>query len=114
MSRGSRSTCRWSRNCAPSSAADPQSVAASLRRDGLLVVLVATEDVTGVLAEEALDALAELLGPLDVDLLHAVRAVGLARHRREARDRRGLLVVVRDVGDQVADHREGAHRRDRD
>src|SRR5579875_3908326 len=33
-----------------------------------LVLLVVTDDVTGVLAEVALDALAELLAALDVDL----------------------------------------------
>ena len=42
-----------------------------------LVLLVVTDDVADVLAHEALDALAELLAPLDVDLLHAVAALGL-------------------------------------
>ena len=51
---------------------------------------------------------------LDVDLRHPALAVGVARRRRERRQLLGLLVVERDVGDQVADHREGAHRRDRD
>src|SRR3954470_4941780 len=44
-----------------------------------LVLLVVTDDVAGVLAEVALDALAELLRALDVDLLHPVVAVGVAR-----------------------------------
>ena len=43
-----------------------------------LVLLVVADDVADVLAEEALDALAELLAPLDVDLLHAVAAGRLA------------------------------------
>src|SRR5690349_8858328 len=38
--------------------------------ESLLVLLVVTDDVAGVLAEEALDALAELLSALDVHLLH--------------------------------------------
>src|SRR6478735_3627024 len=79
----------------------------------LLVALVVTHDVAGVLAEEALDALAELLRPLDVDLLHPVLARRQVR-RGEGRDLAGLRVVERHVGDEVADHREGAERRDRD
>ena len=47
--------------------------------EGRLVLLVVTDDVAGVLAEEALDALAELLRALDVDLLHPVVAVGVPR-----------------------------------
>src|SRR5215207_7653615 len=39
-----------------------------------LVLLVIAHDVAGVLAQEALDALAELLRALDVDLLHPVVA----------------------------------------
>src|SRR6476660_7253372 len=46
--------------------------------EGLLVLLVVTDDVAGVLAEEALDALAELLAALDVDLRHPALAVGVA------------------------------------
>ena len=65
----------------------------------------------GVLAE-ALDALAELLAALHVDLLHAVLAGGDALGRRGRRDLAGLLVVERDVGDEVALHRERAQRRD--
>ncbi len=39
-----------------------------------LVLFVVAHNVAGVLAQEALDALAELLRPLDVDLLHPVVA----------------------------------------
>src|SRR6478672_1675368 len=77
--------------------------------EGRLVLLVVAHDVAGVLAQEALDALAELLAALDVDLRHPALAVGIARGRRERRQLPGLLVVERDVGDQVADHREGPH-----
>ena len=42
--------------------------------EGGLVLLVVADDVAHVLAQVALDALAELLAPLDVDLLHAVAA----------------------------------------
>ena len=51
---------------------------------------------------------------LDVHLHHPALAVGVSRLRRERRDLLGLLVVERDVGDQVADHRERPHRRHRD
>ena len=42
-----------------------------------LVLLVVADHVAHVLAHEALDALAEFLAALDVDLLHPVGAVGL-------------------------------------
>ena len=44
-----------------------------------LVLLVVADDVAGVLAQEALDALAELLAALDVDLLHPELAAGVVR-----------------------------------
>src|SRR6478736_1077630 len=77
----------------------------------LLVVLVVTHDVAGVLAEEALDALAELLRALDVDLLHPVVAGRHPLGRGERRDLAGLRVVEGHVGHEVADDREGTHRR---
>ena len=43
---------------------------------GGLVLLVVADHVADVLAHEALDALAELLAALDVDLLHPVAVVG--------------------------------------
>ena len=79
-----------------------------------LVLLVVTDHVAGVLAQEALDALAELLAPLHVDLLHAV-VTGLEPGRRcERRHLARLLVVEGHVGDEVADDRERAQRRDGD
>src|SRR6202046_2385195 len=78
-----------------------------------LVVLVVADDVADVLAHEALNALAELLAALDVDLHHAIAALGL-RPGLEGGDRLGHLVVERDVGDEVANDREGLHRRHRD
>ena len=48
-------------------------------REGRLVLRVVADDVADVLAEEALDALAELLAALDVLLLHAPGAVRLLR-----------------------------------
>jgi hypothetical protein len=55
--------------------------------EGRLVLLVVTYDVAGVLAEEALDALAELLPALDVDLRHPALAV---RRRAGGLERREL------------------------
>ena len=77
--------------------------------------LVIPKDVTHVLAEETLDALAEFLHALDVHLLHApgaVRRVGLAR--LEGLDLLLHTEVPGDVGDEVSDRREGVHRLDRD
>ena len=45
-------------------------------RPGERPLLVVADDVTHVLAEEALDALPELLDAIDVLLLHPPRAVG--------------------------------------
>ena len=78
-----------------------------------LVVLVVADHVADVLAHEALDALAELLAPLHVDLHHAVAALGLGT-RLEGGDGLGHLVVEGDVGHQVADDRERLHGRHRD
>ena len=52
----------------------------------LLVVVVVSDHMAHVLAEEALDALVELLDAVDVDLLHPVRAVGFRRYRVERRN----------------------------
>ena len=41
-----------------------------------LFVFVVAEHVADVLTQEALDALVELLTPLDVDLLHPMCAIG--------------------------------------
>ena len=68
---------------------------------GGLVLLVVTDDVADVLAKEALDALAELLGPVDVELRHAVGAVRGAGSRRERGDLLRHREVERDVGDEV-------------
>src|SRR6185503_19783151 len=62
----------------------PGGGAAGAGRLGLERGLVAVaQDVADVLAQEALDALAELLHPVDVFLVHAVGAVGVARPRLE-------------------------------
>src|SRR5690606_15330865 len=63
---------------------------------------------------EALDALAELLRPLDIDLLHPVLAGGQVGRWRERRYLARLLVVEGHVRDQVTDDRERPQRRDGD
>src|SRR5258708_3771486 len=78
--------------------------------EGRLVLLVVADDVAGVLAEEALDALVELLDPVDVLLVHPARAVGLLRLRLERGGLFGLLVVERSGGPDVLADREGLHR----
>ena len=72
------------------------------------------QHVADVLAQVALDALPELLHAIDVFLVHAVLAVGVARARLERRDALVLLVVPGDVGDEVLDHRERLERLDGD
>src|SRR5947208_2345375 len=83
-------------------------------RERALVLLVIADDVTDVLAQEALDALVELLDAIDVLLHHPVRAVGLRWLDAQRRHLPGLDVVVGDVGDEVADGRKAADRRHRD
>jgi len=79
-----------------------------------LLVVVVTNHVAHVLAQEALDAPVELLNAIDVLLHHPVRAVGLRRLEAERRHLLGLVVVEGHVGDEVADQREGPDRRHRD
>src|SRR5438094_2427295 len=76
-----------------------------------LVVLVVADDVAHVLAEEAFDALVKFLHALDVFLVHPALAVRILRLRLERRDGLRLLIVERDVGHEVLDHREALHRR---
>src|ERR1035438_9248897 len=75
-----------------------------------LVLFVVPDDVADVLAQEALDALAELLSAIDVLLEHAISAFG-HRRREECRHALGHLKVERDVGHEVTDDGEGLHRR---
>ena len=77
------------------------------RADEFVVQPMVAQDVTDVLAKEALDALPELLNPLGVRLRHPPRAVlGVGRARLERLDPFLDVVVPRDVGDEVADRRE--------
>jgi hypothetical protein len=83
--------------------------------DELVVQSVVPQDVADVLAEEAFDALAKFLDPIDVRLTHApgtVRRVG--RACRERRDRFFHLKIPRDVSDEILDERKRAHRLDCD
>ena len=81
----------------------------------LVVQMVVAQDMADVLAEVALDALAEFLDAVDLALLHAPGAVcGIGLARLERLDPRLDLVVPRDVGHEVPDQREGPHRLDRD
>src|SRR6266436_768033 len=77
--------------------------------EGVLARLVA-QDMADVLAQVALDALAELLHPVHVLLHHAVRPRGRSRPRPERRDPLVLLVIPGDVRHQILDDREGLHR----
>src|SRR6266571_2232540 len=81
--------------------------------EGLLAPVIA-QHVADVLAQEALDAFAELLHPVDVPLHHPILSVGIARPRSKRRDPPVLLVVPGDVGHQVLDDREGLDRLHRD
>ena len=72
-----------------------------------LVFLVVTYYVAGVLAQPALDALAELLRAFHVWLVHGERGHRLVGRRAERRDLARLLVVEGDIRDEVLDDREG-------
>ena len=72
---------------------------------------VIAQDVTHVLAEEALDALAKLGDAVDVRLANRPVRVGLWRERW---DPFVDLVVPGDVGDEVADDWKGSQRLDYD
>src|SRR5262249_35162843 len=77
----------------------------------LLVFLVVADHVADVLTEETLDALAELLRALDVDLRHPVFAGLQLLGRCERRYLPGLFVVEGDIADQITNHRESPQRR---
>src|ERR1700722_16581938 len=79
-----------------------------------LVFLVVSDDMAGVLAQKALDALAELLRALHIDLLHPERRLGLIGAGGEGRHLGRLDVVEAHVGDQVPDDGEAPQRRDGD
>src|SRR6202011_2952230 len=78
--------------------------------ESVLAVVVA-QHVADVLAQVALDALPELDDAVDVLLLHApgLWVEGVLFAWREFRDPLVDLIVPAHVGDQVPDHREGAH-----
>src|SRR5437762_5045781 len=79
------------------------------------VLAVRAQHVTYVLAEEALDALAKFLRPLDLVLIHApgtIRRVGGAGLERG--DPLVDFVVPGHVSHEVLDHGERFHRRHRD
>ena len=63
--------------------------------------LAIAQDVTHILTQEALDALAELLNPIDILLHHAVLAVGVAWPRGEGADTFVLLVVPGNITGQI-------------
>ena len=73
----------------------------------VLLGLAIAQDVTHILTQEALDALAELLNPIDILLHHTVLAVGVAWPRGEGANPFVLLVVPGDIIGQIANHREG-------
>src|SRR5205823_3065103 len=78
---------------------------------GLAEHVMIAQHVTGILAEEALDALAEFLDAIDFFLAHAPGAVRIVRRPRlERRDHFVDRVVPRDVGHQILHDREGVHR----
>src|SRR5690606_30605084 len=81
---------------------------------GLLVFLVITHHMTYVLAQEAFDALTELLRTPDIDLTHPVIPWPQIRRWGEGRYLPGFLVIERDIRYQISDHRERPHRRHSD
>ena len=85
------------------------------RSDELVVHVVFAEYVADVLTQITLDALPELLNPVDIGLVHlpgTVLEVGWARLERL--DAFLDLVVPRDVGDEILHERERLHGLHRD
>src|SRR5215813_5114556 len=82
-------------------------------REAALVLRMIADDVAHVLAKEALDALAELLAPLHVFLLHPSRPVRLLGPRLEGRHLLGTLEVEGDIRGEVAIQGEGLDGRHR-
>ena len=83
------------------------------RADELVVHAMLPQDVADVLTQEALDALPVLLHPVDVGLIHPPGPVGsIGRARLERLDPSLDPEVPRDVGHEILDRRERAHRLD--
>ena len=77
--------------------------------------MVFPQDVTDVLAEKALDALAKLLHAIDVALEYSPSSVlGVRRSRGKLLDSLFDLEVPGDIRHQVLNDREGLHGLDRD
>src|SRR6516165_4479628 len=88
------------------SGAYEESWAAKLR-----LFAVIAQDVTNILAEEALDTLAELLDAIDIALVH------LPRNTWSWAERRNLFVnreIPGDVSHEILDDGEGLHGEDGD
>ena len=66
------------------------------------------DHVAGILTEEALDTFAELLGALNVDLLHTGLTWGYISRVGVGRNLHSLLVIEGDIGDEILDYWEGA------
>ena len=84
------------------------------RADEPVLAVAIAEHVAHVLAQEALDALPELLHAIDVFLVHAVLAVGVARLRLERPDALVLRVVPGNVRHEILDHGKRLERLHRD
>src|SRR4051812_15596417 len=81
------------------------------RSHELLVEMVIAQDMTYVLAKEALDAFPEFLDPVRIRLSHAPGAIGrIRRPRREFPDSLLRPEVRGNVGNEILDRRKGAHR----
>src|SRR5262245_8036089 len=80
------------------------------RPDEPILARLIPQHVADVLAQEAFDALAELLHAIHILLTHAGVPIRGPGERTEGRDPLVLLVVPGDVGHQVLDDREGLHR----
>ncbi len=72
----------------------------------LLLLVVIAQDVADVLAQEALDALAEFLHAVHVSLVHLPFDAGPGLERR---DFLVHFVIPGDVGDQILDQRKSFH-----
>src|ERR1051325_10770070 len=84
------------------------------RADKLVVLVMLAEHMTHVLAQEALDALAEFLNAIDVRLCHPPRTIARIRGARlEGFDFFLHPKVPRHVGGKITNHRERLYGFDR-
>ena len=71
-------------------------------REGLLILLVVADYMASILAEEALNALTELLAPFNIDLFHTRLAGFQIRWWRISRNFHRFFVIEGDICNEIS------------